>query len=97
MCVYRDRAPDSSGGDPQLVAAGSATSQEITNVLEHLRVGAPACPAPGSTYAVLGQPRGEVVYVAVDGCRGRALWDSGTGTLDAMGLQLLDRLIERTE
>jgi hypothetical protein len=94
LCEYRDSAPSASGGDPHLTAAATVTPADAGNLTSHLRPGPPSCRAPGSTYAVLGELQGDVVYVAVDGpCRGRALWDSGAGALDATGMRLFDHLL----
>ncbi|RZS79968.1 hypothetical protein EV189_3447 [Motilibacter rhizosphaerae] len=95
VCVYHDRAPNGSAGDPVLVAAAPAAREQVEAVVQHLHAGGPVCRSTGRTFVVLGEPQGDIVYVALDRCRGRALWDSGTGTLDRPGLRLLDGLLAR--
>ncbi|WP_147431865.1 hypothetical protein [Motilibacter peucedani] len=95
VCIYRDVAPDSGGGDPELTAAGPSSRRDIATLVQRLHAGAPTCSAAVHTYAVLGEMQADV-YLALDGCRGRALWDSGSGMLDPSGLRLLNRLVART-
>ena len=99
LCVYRDPAPSMAGGDPHLSAAGTVTPVLASTLVGHLHPAKPStCPSGPATYAVLGEPlpgesAGDAVYVSLDACRGRALWGSGSGTLDAAGLRLLDQLV----
>ncbi len=100
LCVYRDDAPSSGGGNPSLVTAGALTAQESKALLAHLHPAA-GCRSASGRYVVLGEglpgeSNGEVVYLSLDACRGKALWDSGTGELDPVGVQLLGRLLART-